>query len=179
LTLDPSLNQVPVWSPDGKKIAFTSNRTLFNRVFEKNADGSGQEIEVVDLDVRRQVNAWDWLRDGKYVLLRNENEVWYYSPSENKSRTYIQEKWPVRNAQFSPDGKYVAYTTNESGRWEVCVSPFPNATSRWKVSHNGGEERRCSPDGTELYFLTPEGSRQMPTKKQIPHSAAETKTSPA
>jgi Tol biopolymer transport system component len=98
LTLDPSLNQVPVWSPDGKKIAFTSNRTLFNRVFEKNADGSGQEIEVVDLDVRRQVNAWDWLRDGKYVLLRNENEVWYYSPSENKSRTYIQEKWPVRNA---------------------------------------------------------------------------------
>jgi Tol biopolymer transport system component len=75
LTLDPSLNQVPVWSPDGKKIAFTSNRTLFNRVFEKNADGSGQEIQVVDLDVRRQVNAWDWSRDGKYVLLRNENEV--------------------------------------------------------------------------------------------------------
>jgi Tol biopolymer transport system component len=100
LTLDPSLNQVRVWSPDGKKIAFTSNRTPFNRVFERNAYGSGQEIQVVDLDVRRQVNAWDWSRDGKYVLLRNENEVWYYSPSENKSRTYIQEQWPVRNAQI-------------------------------------------------------------------------------
>jgi hypothetical protein len=48
----------------------------------------------------------------------------YYSPSENKSRTYIQEKRPGRNAQFSPDGKYVAYTTNESGRWELCVSSF-------------------------------------------------------
>jgi hypothetical protein len=79
----------------------------------------------VDLDVRRKVNAWDWSRAGKYVLLRNENEVWYYSPSENKSRTYIQEKWPVRNAQFSQDGKCVAYTANESGRWEVCVSRFP------------------------------------------------------
>ena len=75
MTLDPSLNQVPVWSPDGKKIAFTSNRTLFNRVFEKNADGSGQEIQVVDLDVRRKANAWDWSRDGKCVLLRNENVV--------------------------------------------------------------------------------------------------------
>jgi len=75
LTLDPSLNQVPVWSPDAKKIAFTSNRTLFNRVFEKNADGSGQEIQVVDLDVRRKANAWDWSRDGKCVLLRNENVV--------------------------------------------------------------------------------------------------------
>ena len=117
MTLDPSLNQLPVWSPDGKKIAFTSNRTLFNRVFEKNADGSGQEIQVVDLDVRRQVNAWDWSRDGQCFLLCNENEVWYYSPSENNSRTYIQEKLPVRNAQFSPDGKYVAYTTNESGKW--------------------------------------------------------------
>ena len=94
LTLDPSLNQVPVWSPDGKKIA-------------------------------RQVNAWDWSRDGKCVLLRNENEVWHYSPSENKSRTYIQEKWPVRNAQFSPDSKYVAYITNESGRWEASSPRFP------------------------------------------------------
>jgi hypothetical protein len=79
----------------------------------------------VDLDVRRKVNAWDWSRAGKYLLLRNENEVWYYSPSENKSRTYIQEKWPARNAQFSPDGKYVALPrTRVAGR--RCASPrFP------------------------------------------------------
>jgi len=100
-------------------------------------------------------------------------------PLKTRAALTFRNSGPSGTPKFSPDGKYVAYTTNESGRWEVCVSPFPNVTSRWKVSHNGGEEPRWSPDGRELYFLTPEGSRQMPTKKQIPHSAAETKNSPA
>jgi eukaryotic-like serine/threonine-protein kinase len=157
LTLHPSLNQVPVWSPDGKKIVFTSNRLLINKMFEKSSDGSGAEQQISDVKAGRMVNPWDWSSDGKFLLLRNETELWYYSLAEDKSRDYIKGPGVVRNAQFSPDGKYVAYTTNETGDWEVYVSPFPEATSKWLVSRSGGEEPRWRADGKELYYVSPEG----------------------
>jgi Tol biopolymer transport system component len=105
----------------------------------------------------RMVNPWDWSRDGKYLLERNEKELWYYSVVENKSLEYIKGPWVVRNAQFSPDGKYVAYATNETGDWEVYVSPFPVAGSKWLVSRGGGEEPRWRGDGKELFYVSPEG----------------------
>jgi eukaryotic-like serine/threonine-protein kinase len=157
LTLHPSLNQAPTWSPDGKKIVFTSNRKLINKIYEKNSDGSGPEDEITDMKAGRMVNPWDWSRDGKYMLERNESELWYYSFAENKSQLYIKGPWVVRNAQFSPDGKYVAYSTNETGDWEVYVSSFPEATSKWQVSRGGGEEPRWRGDGKELFYVSSEG----------------------
>jgi hypothetical protein len=157
LTLHPSLNQVPVWGPDGKKIVFTSNRKMTNKIFQKNADGSGSEDQITDITAGRMINPWDWSRDGKYLLARNEGELWYYVPAENKSHLYIKGPWIVRNAQFSPDGKYVAYATNETGDWEIYVSPFPDAGSKWQVSPGGGEEPRWRADGKELFFVSPDG----------------------
>jgi Tol biopolymer transport system component len=159
LTLSAALNQVAVWSPDGKKLVFTSNRTVFNRMFVKNADGSGPEEEIAnpDQDKIRQVVAWDWSRDGKYLLVRSESELWYYSTSEQKSHPYLQGPYAVRNAQISPDGKFVAYSSNETGGWEVYVTPFPVPGSKWQVSHGGGEEPRWRRDGKELFYLSPEG----------------------
>jgi eukaryotic-like serine/threonine-protein kinase len=171
LTLDTSLNQVAVWSPDGKKVLFSSNRNVFNRMFEKNADGSGPEEEVGGLPVEtvRQVVPWDWSQDGKYVLVRAENELWWYAPAEKRSQPYLQGKATVRNAQFSPDGKYVAYASNETGGWEVYVTPFPKASSKWQVSHGGGEEPRWRRDGKELFYLSPEGAL-MATKVNLGNS---------
>jgi Tol biopolymer transport system component len=160
LTLSAALNQVAVWSPDGKKVVFTSNRTLFNRMFVKNADGSGPEEEIAnpDQDKIRQVVAWDWSRDGKYLLVRSESELWYYSTSDKKSHPYLQGQYAVRNAQISPDGKFVAYSSNETGGWEVYVTPFPVPSSKWQVSHGGGEEPRWKREGKELFYLSPEGA---------------------
>jgi len=157
LTLDPSLNQMPVWSADGKRILFTSNRKLFNRMFQKNADGSGPEAQITGMDSGRQLNCWDMSRDGKYMLFRNEFELWLYALGENKGKPYVQGPWSVRNAQFSPDGRWVAYATNETGNWEVYVSPFPDASSKWQVSHGGGEEPRWRQDGKELFYMSSEG----------------------
>jgi Tol biopolymer transport system component len=157
LTLHASLNQSPVWSADGKKIAFTSNRLLVNKIFEKNADGSGPDEQLTDMKAGRMVNPWDWSRDGKYLLERNETELLYYAVADDKSHEYIKGPWVVRNAQFSPDGKYVAYATNETGDWEVYVSPFPNASSKWLVSRGGGEEPRWRGDSKELFYVSPEG----------------------
>ena len=160
LTLSASLNQVAVWSPDGQQLVFTSNRTVFNRMFVKNADGSGAEQEIASpgQDKIRQVVAWDWSRDGKYLLVRSESELWYYSTAEKKSYPYLQGPYAVRNAQLSPDGKFVAYSSNETGGWEVYVTPFPAPTSKWQVSHGGGEEPRWRRDGKELFYLSPEGT---------------------
>jgi Tol biopolymer transport system component len=165
LTLHPSLNQVPVWGADGKKIVFTSNRKLTNKIFQKNADGSGSEDQITDIKAGRMINPWDWSRDGKYLLARNEGELWYYSPAEDKSHVYIKGPWVVRNGQFSPDGKFVAYATNETGDWEIYVSPFPDASSKWQVSRGGGEEPRWRADGKELFFVSPEGKLMASTVK--------------
>ncbi len=160
LTLSTSLNQDAIWSPDGKKVVFTSNRTVFNRMFVKNADGSGPEVEITnpEQDKVKQVVAWDWSRDGKYLLVRSESELWYYSISDKKSLPYLQGQYAVRNAQLSPDGKFVAYSSNETGAWEVYVTPFPAPSSKWQVSHGGGEEPRWRRDGKELFYLSPEGT---------------------
>ena len=70
----------------------------------------------------------------------------------------LQSEWLIRNAQFSPDGKFVAYASSETGSWEVYVSPFPSFSSRWQVSRgDGGEEPRWRRDGKELFYLAPDG----------------------
>jgi dipeptidyl aminopeptidase/acylaminoacyl peptidase len=157
LTLNPALNQAPIWTADGQKIVFTSNRKVFNQVFEKNADGSGPESEITEVNLGHMANGWDWSRDGRYMLLRNESELWYYTPADRKVVPYIRGKWLVRNGQFSPNGRYAACSSNETGRWEVYVSPFPDPTSTWRVSHDGGEEPRWGADGKELFYLSPDG----------------------
>ena len=153
LSLDPSLNQVPVWSPDGTWVIWTSNRTRFNRLYRKHADGSGAEEQFLDLGALQEI-CWDWSRDGKYMLVRKDTEMWGMPVADKQAKLYLQVKGAVRNGQFSPDGKWVAYASNESGIWEVYVSPFPEANSKWQVSRGGGEEPRWRNDGKELFYLS-------------------------
>jgi len=154
-TFGPGLNEIAVWSPDGKRIAFGSSRKLNFSAYLKNADGSGSEREIADLGGQAE-GIWDWSRDDKYILARKDNELWYLALPDFQAKPYLQPKWIVRNAQFSPDGKWVAYSSNETGNWEVYVSPFPNGTSKWQVSR-GGSEPRWRRDGKELFYLSAEG----------------------
>jgi len=157
LTFDPSSHWTPVWSPDSKQILFSANRKLGMQLYMKNADGSGSETEVADPGAGLLVNPWDWSHDGKYALFRKGNELWYFSWPEGTSKPLVQAKWTVRNAQFSPDGRWMAYASNETGGWEIYVSPFPSANSKWQVSSTGGQEPRWRQDGKELFYLSAEG----------------------
>jgi len=157
LTFDPSPHQAPIWSPDGKQILFSSNRKVTTRLYLKNADGSGSEEQVADLGTFVPVNAWDWSRDGKHVLFRKGNEVWHLSRPEHATKPLLQAKWTVRNAQSSPDGRWMAYASNETGSMQVYVSPFLNGNGKWQVSSAGGQEPKWRQDGKELFYLSADG----------------------
>src|SRR5271167_3443824 len=155
LTFDPGVDQTPIWSPDGKQILFGSNRKIGFQLILKNADGSGSEEQVADPG--GVVNVWDWSHDGKYILFGKGNEVWSVSWPERVAKPLLQANWTVRNAQFSPDGRWMAYVSNETGSWEIYVSPFPSANNKWQVSSAGGQEPRWRQDGKELFYLSADG----------------------
>jgi serine/threonine protein kinase len=162
LTFDPALDMTPVWSPDSKQIVISSNRSLNFRLYVKNGDGSGSEQEIADSG-GTQFNALAWSRDGKYILIRRTNELWYLDWRDRAVKPFIQAKWVVRGAQFSPDGRWVAYASNESGRMEVYVTTFPGGNGKWQVSTGGGQEPRWRQDGKELFYLSPDGTVMVAT----------------
>jgi serine/threonine protein kinase len=158
LTFDPALDYSPVWSPDGKQVMFGSSRQDGWRVFVKNADGSGSEQMVFEMKGPYwQIVVFDWSRDGKSVVLREASELWYFTWPGRAAKPVFQEKWSARAAQFSPDGRWIAYASNETGGWEVYVSPFPSLDGKWQVSRLGGQEPRWRGDGKELFFVSPNG----------------------
>jgi serine/threonine protein kinase/Tol biopolymer transport system component len=153
LTFSSAADQCPVWTPDGRRVTFGSNRSFHFTLFQKNSDGSGAETQINDLGVPQQ-GPWDWSRDGKYLLVMKNAELWYLSSSDWQSRPFLQTKGTIRNAQFSPDGKWVAYSSNETGSSEVYVSVFSNPLSKRQISRGGGQEPRWRRDGKELFYLS-------------------------
>jgi Tol biopolymer transport system component len=155
-TFSQAADQLPIWSPDGKWVGYGSNRENHFILYQKNSDGSGTEHQVADLGSEQQ-GFWDWSRDGKYLLVMKNAELWSLTSQEWKSKPLLRVKGTIRNAQFSPDGKWIAYTSNETGSWEVYISPFPDTSSKWQVSREGGKEPRWRRDGKELFYLSKEG----------------------
>jgi hypothetical protein len=107
----------------------------------------------------------DWSRDGRFLLYseldpKTSWNLWVLDMTGNdrKARVVVNTPADERLAQFSPDGHFVAYETNESGRFEIVVQPFPDASVKWPVSTDGGTQPRWRADGKELYFISPDGN---------------------
>jgi eukaryotic-like serine/threonine-protein kinase len=169
LTFGPGLDELPVWSPDAKRIAYAANHNLKYGLYQKSADGSGSEQEMAKSTGAFRQGFWDWSRDGQYLLVWKNGELWYLSHSDLQLKPLFQGNWIVRNAQFSPDAKWIAYSSNENGNWEIYVSPFPVVNSKWQVSRGSGEEPRWRRDGKELFYLSAEGKMMAVSVKTSPN----------
>jgi Tol biopolymer transport system component len=158
LTFDPAIDSAPMWSPDGTRLLFASNREHHFGLYTKNVDGTENE-KLLALEASDKADNYpnDWSRDGKYILYERAKAFWIATLPELKTRVFMNVPATVKNGQFSPDGKWMAYTSNESGKWEIYVTSFPEPRGKWQVSSAGGTQPRWRGDGKELFYLAPDG----------------------
>jgi serine/threonine protein kinase len=161
-TFDPATDTAPIWSPDGTRIAFVSSRKGPYNLFLKPSSGAGTE-ELL-LETPNNKFPQDWSKDGRYILYgetdpktRRDLRALPMTGNDRKPIIVVKTPFEVLNGQFSPDGRWVAYETNESGRFEIVVQPFPVPTDKWQVSIGGGIQPRWRADGKELFFIAPDG----------------------
>jgi len=149
-----------VWSPDGQRIAYMSIRAGKWGVYEKAADGSGnEEVLMEDTESIKYMN--DWSPDGKYLAFQQAvqgvNEIWLLPlTGERKPIPFLQSQFAANLSSFSTNGKWLAYCSMESGEQKVYVVPFPGPGGKWQVSPGGGCYARWRRDGKELFYLSPD-----------------------
>lgn len=160
-TFDDSIDNSPLWSPDGRSVVFRSTRKGAYDLFEKSASGAGQEQPL--LVTAENKTAVDWSPDGRTLLYVTFNpktgpDIWALPiVGERKPFPVVQSSFEDADGQFSPDGRWVAYESNESGRFEIYVQPFPGPGGKWQVSTAGGSQPRWRRDGNELFYVAPDG----------------------
>jgi hypothetical protein len=149
----------PFWSPDGRTVAYVRDSNNTSAVYARPADGGGQDRLLVRLD--RLIQEGEWSRDGRWILVRTDNGqagagdiVAVRTSGDSTPVPVASSPYTELHPALSPDGHWLAYTSNESGINEVYVRPFPDAHGgRWQVSNGGGSEPRWSRDGRELFYL--------------------------
>ena len=148
----------PVWSPDGRQIAFSSNRSGVFEIYRKDAGGGGQEEQLTSGPNDKLVT--DWSRDGKYLLYGQSDpktslDLWALPlDGDRKPVPVLQSPFLESGGQFSSDGKWIAYHSTESGRIEVYIRAFPSSAGKWQISNRGGFIPRWRADGKELFYVS-------------------------
>ncbi|MGA2882565.1 MAG: hypothetical protein ABSG13_26725 [Bryobacteraceae bacterium] len=165
-TSDPGWDAFPIWSPDGKSIVFTSNRSGVYDLYRKSSSGAGNEELFYQSTEGKGPNSWS--PDGRFLI--------YYSlgppthlrllavdgPADRKPTPLLDAQFSSVTGRFSPDGRWIAYTSNESGKNEISVRPFDAATGSVGtpviVTSGGGRTPLWRGDGKELFYISPDGT---------------------
>ena len=156
-TFDPSDDTNPVWSPDGSQIAFTSARQGARDLYVKSVSGVGEEELLRASGVDK--NAEDWSPDGTLLSFNHQREggynLWLLAMSAADHKPTVFHNTPFREVEstFSPDGKFLTYTSYQSGRGEIFAQSLAPGGGRWQISTHGGAESHWRSDGKELFFI--------------------------
>ena len=171
LTTNPGLDQVGLWSPNGKRIAIGSTRDGKLYRYLKTVDGTGYEeshpFESADGDQIQQMT--DWSVDGRFFVYSSLNaktkwDIWVEpvtrepATQDSTRGPYLHTEFNEHHGRLSPDGRWLAYASDESGKLEVYVQGFPVPGTRWRVSTDGGIEPRWRRDGKELFYQSAQGT---------------------
>jgi Tol biopolymer transport system component len=155
LTFEGNTNLNPVWTLDGKRIAFNSNKEGVPNLFWQLADGSGG-LERLTTSQYTQVPL-SWSPDGQLLAFFEVNpttqrDIWVLRMGDHKAQPFLQTPFDDSVPRFSPDGRWLAYISDESGRHEVYVQPYPGPGGKWQISTEGGTEPAWNPNGRELFY---------------------------
>jgi Tol biopolymer transport system component len=153
-TFEGSTNNNPEWTPDGSRIAFTSDKDGPRSVFWQKADGSGGLEKLTSSEYLRAPISWS--ADGQLLSFievnpTTGNDIWVLDMKDRKAVPFLRTPFN-EVGWFSPDGRWMAYNSNESGRYEVYVQPYPGPGGKWQISTDGGMDARWSANGRELTY---------------------------
>ena len=155
-TFSAEEDESPDWSPDGKSIAYSALRGKTHNLYLKSADGSGEEKVLAE--TANHTHAGSWAPDGTSIVFTDytaatRGDIWMKSLLPGaQPRALVQTPFNERAPRISPDGRWVAYTSDESGRDEVYVQSYPQPGVKFQVSVDGGSEVVWSPAGHELFY---------------------------
>jgi serine/threonine protein kinase/Tol biopolymer transport system component len=157
LSFDPAEDETPIWSPDGRTVAWSATRgTLARGIFRRPADGSGKEELVWSLENHAHLR--DWLPDGRALLVEILDpklgmDIWRLDLGEKPTASvFLQTPFNERASRLSPDGRWLVYSSDESGRDEVYIQSFPSAGAKVQVSTGGGEQPVWARNGKAVFF---------------------------
>ena len=166
LTFEPEDAVDAKWAPDGSRVAFGARRKGHLDLYVKSASGTDSEQLLLTDDVDKYPQSWS--PDGRFLLYvtvggaTGQQELWVLplGGPDRKPFPFLRTRFSTGAAQFSPDGQWILYRSNETGRFEIYVAPFPGPGGKWQVSKAGGNVPRWRRDGKETFYIGP-GNRLM------------------